>query len=135
MAVKQVQESPVNADAVAVVAFLQQRWTEAFGKRDVEGLVDLYAEDCLLFGGHAALSSGRPAVRDYFGALPEEALRAGFGAQSVLRLAPTVIASAGFVDFTVGDAAPLAFRISLTFVRAGGDWKIASQHASPIPIG
>jgi uncharacterized protein (TIGR02246 family) len=124
----------MNEEAISVVAVLQQRWMKAFGTRDVEGLVDLYADECLLFGSNAALTSGRPAVRAYFGALPKAPLRAAFGAQSVRRLAPTVVVSAGWVDFTVGDAAPLAYRISLTIVRKVGDWKIASQHASPVPI-
>ncbi len=124
----------MDDEPIAIVAVLQQRWMKAFGEHDVEGLVDLYAEECLLFGGEAALSSGRAAVRAYFGTLPDEVLRAEFGAQSVRRLGPTVIISAGFVDFSIADAAPLAYRISLTLARTNGDWKIASQHASPVPI-
>lgn len=116
----------------AIVAVLQQRWEAAFGKRDVQGLVDLYSEECLLFGGTAELSCGLSAVRAYFDALPKETLRAEFGVQTVRRLEPTVFVSAGFIDFTVGDAAALAYRISLTFVRTDSGWKIASQHASPV---
>ena len=106
---------------------------KAFGERDVEGLVDLYAEECFLFGSKPALSSGRSGVRAYFGALPDEFRGAEFGAQSARKLGPTVIVSAGFVAFSIVDAASLAYRISLTFVQADGDWKIASHHASPVP--
>lgn len=123
-----MSETPIE-----IVAALQRRWMKAFGERDFEALVDLYAEDCFLFGGKPALSSGRAAVRAYFAGLPDEVLHAEFGAQSVRILGSTVIVSAGFVDFSIVDAAPLAYRISLTIAQANGDWKIASHHASPVP--
>ena len=117
-----------------IVTALQERWAKAFAEGNVDALLGLYAQDCFLFGSKPALSRGRSGVRAYFmSALPEEDLRAEFGAQSVRQLGPAVIVSAGFVAFSVADAAPLSYRISLTLVREEGQWQIASHHASPVP--
>jgi hypothetical protein len=115
-----------------IVSALQQRWIVAFNQRDVEGLVALYSEESCLFGGKPDLSLNRSGIRTYFNALPPVRLRAEFGEQTVVRLAPTVIMSAGFMTFerldTDPPAAPTPFRITLT----GGDWQIAGHHASPV---
>ena len=119
-----------------IVSALQKRWILAFDLRDVEGLVALYSEESCLFGGKPDLSLNRPGIRNYFNALPPVRLRAEFGEQTVVRLAPTVIVSAGFMTFERLDAdppaAPTPFRITLTVVDTGSDWKIASHHASPV---
>jgi uncharacterized protein (TIGR02246 family) len=119
-----------------IVSALQQRWIAAFNRRDVEGLVVLYSEESCLFGGKPDLSINRSGIRTYFNALPPVRLRAEFGEQTVVRLAPTVIMSAGFMTFqrldTDPPAAPTPFRIMLTVVDTGAAWKIASHHASPV---
>ena len=119
-----------------IVSALQQRWISAFNQRDVEGLVALYSEESCLFGGKPDLSINRSGIRTYFNALPPVRLRAEFGEQSVVRLAPTVIMSAGFMTFqrldTDPPATPTPFRITLTVVDTGATWKIASHHASPV---
>ena len=125
-------DSPAN-----IVSALQQRWTAAFNQRDIEGLVALYADESSLFGGKPELSVNPAGVRAYFSALPAAQVQAEFGEQTAVRLAPTVVTSAGFVTFTLvdGDApsAPMFYRITFTLVDAGGEWKIASHHASPSP--
>jgi hypothetical protein len=89
-----------------------------------------------LFGGRPDLSINRPGIRTYFNALPPGRLQAEFGEQTAVRLAPTVIMSAGFMTFARvkadPPAAPTPFRITLTVVDAGGAWKIASHYASPV---
>jgi uncharacterized protein (TIGR02246 family) len=119
-----------------IVTALQQRWIAAFNQRDVEGLVALYSDESCLFGGKPDLSINRSGIRTYFNALPPVRLRAEFGEQSVVRLAPTVIMSAGFMTFqrldTDPPATPTPFRITLTVVDTGAAWKIASHHASPV---
>jgi ketosteroid isomerase-like protein len=82
-----------------IVSALQKRWISAFNQRDVEGLVALYSEESCLFGGKPDLSINRPGIRKYFIALPPGHLRAEFGEQTAVRLAPTVIMSAGFMTF------------------------------------
>ena len=123
----------MNEMPTDIVHALQMRWMTAFHHRDVEGLVALYAEGCFLFGGRPALSCGRSDVRTYFNAVPAVVLAAQFGEQSVHQLGPDVITSAGFVTFARDDGEALRYRITLTFVRAGGVWQIASHHASPVP--
>jgi uncharacterized protein (TIGR02246 family) len=122
--------------AADIVSALQQRWIAAFNQRDVEGMVALYSEQSCLFGGKPDLSIDRPGIRNYFNALPPVRLRAEFGEQTVVRLAPTVIMSAGFMTFerldTDPPAVPTPFRIMLTVVDTGVGWKIAGHHASPV---
>jgi hypothetical protein len=119
-----------------IVTALQQRWIAAFNQRDVEGLVALYSDESCLFGGKPDLSINRSGIRTYFNALPPVRLRAEFGEQTVVRLAPTVIMSAGFMTFqrldTDPPAAPTPFGTTLTVVDTGAARKIASRHASPV---
>lgn len=123
-------DSPAN-----IVSALQQRWTVAFNQRDFEGLVALYADESSLFGGKPELSINPAGVRAYFSALPTVQIQAAFGEQTAVRLAPTVVTSAGFVTFARvdGETPAALYRITFTLVDVGGEWKIASHHASPSP--
>lgn len=125
---------PASAAPAEVVSDVLRQWTEVFARRDVEGLVDLYAPDCFHYGGQPTLAVGRAGVRGYFNTLPTETLRVEFGAQSTLRLAPTVVTSAGPAAFFVGGVATPPYHFTFTFVHAGGAWKIASHHASVAPV-
>lgn len=121
---------PVSAAPKDLVAAMQRQWAQAFARRDVDALVDLYAADCLHYGGQPDLANGRAGVRAYYDALPTQTLRVEFGAQSALRLGPAVVMSAGLATFFVGGVATEPYRFTQTFVHANGAWKIAGHHAS-----
>ena len=126
-----------NSAATDIVSQVEQNWVRCFGKRDIEGLSQLYSREACLFGGKPELFRTRDGVRSYFSALPTAPLRAEFGERTVLQLSPTVISSAGFMKFCILDAEPSQathpYRITLILVEEDGDWKIAGHHASPVP--
>ena len=121
-------------DAVGISGKLQALWTDAFGRQDWESLASLYTDDAQLFGGTPNLFTSRQGVRRYFDAIPPgAALTAKFGAQHVVQVAPDVIVSAGDVAFRRAGALaePRQHRITLVITNRGGEWRIASHHASP----
>jgi len=121
-------------DAAGISATLQALWAEAFGRQDWESLVSLYTDDAQLFGGAPELFTSRQGVLQYFEAIPPgAALTAKFGAQHVVQVAPDVIVSAGEVSFrrAVAVSEPRQHRITLVIANRGGEWRIASHHASP----
>lgn len=124
---------PADGAPAEVVADVLRQWTAAFARRGVDELAELYAPDCLHYGGQPSLAVGREGVRGYFSALPTESLRVEFGTQSTLRLAPSVFISAGLATFFVGGVATLPYHFTFTFVHTDGAWKIASHHASRAP--
>jgi uncharacterized protein (TIGR02246 family) len=121
---------PANAAPADVVADVLRQWTAAFAMRGVDALAQLYAPDCFQYGGQPGLAVGREGVRGYFSTLPTASLRVEFGTQSTLRLAPTVVTSAGLATFFVGGVATPLYHFTFTFIHADGAWKIASHHAS-----
>lgn len=125
---------PADAAPADVITAMQRQWTEAFARRDVDALIALYTPDCLHYGGQPTLAVGHPGVRAYFDTLPTQTLRAEFGEQAALRLGPSVVMSAGLVTFWVGGVATAPYRFTLTFVHAGGAWKIGGHHACVAPV-
>ena len=111
---------------------LQALWADAFGRQEWELLASLYTDDAQLFGGTPDLFTSREGVRQYFEAMPPgAALTAEFGAQHVVQVAPDVIVSAGDVTFRRAGALELRqHRITLVITNRGGQWRIASHHAS-----
>jgi uncharacterized protein (TIGR02246 family) len=127
--------SPALATPADDVAAVEAKWSSAFAKWDLDALAALYTKDALLFGTAPDLYAGQTGVKEYFAKLPTGVFKAAtFSDQHVVRLSSGVITTAGFVTFTRevnGQTSQLPFRISLTLVRQGNAWKIASHHASP----
>lgn len=123
--------SPLRAADIS--GKLQALWADAFGRQEWELLASLYTDDAQLFGGKPDLVTSREGVRRYFEAMPPgAALTAKFGAQHVVQIAPDVIVSAGDVAFRRAGALELRqHRITLVIANRGGQWRIASHHASP----
>jgi uncharacterized protein (TIGR02246 family) len=116
------------------VAQVQRRWADAFARADAGALASLYTEDALFFGSMPELYFRRGGVRRYFETLPKGYEGADFAETHAVEINPDLIVSAGFVTFTGergGERFSLLYRMSWTLVRRGGDWRIASQHASP----
>jgi uncharacterized protein (TIGR02246 family) len=118
-------------DAAAV----QVKWSEAFARMDVDGIAALYTDDALFYGASQPLYRGVSGVRQYFTLLPAaEKYKVEFADMQVVAYGTDVITSAGAAYFTFeskGQTKQLPLRITLTFVRKGADWKIASHHVSP----
>lgn len=123
-----------SLDAAGISGKLQALWADAFGRQDWTSLAALYTDDAQLFGGKPDLFTSREGVLRYFEAMPPgTALTAEFGAQHVVQVGPDVIVSAGDVAFRRADALaePRRHRVTLVLANRGGEWRIASHHASP----
>jgi uncharacterized protein (TIGR02246 family) len=117
-----------------IVAQMQRRWAEAFARADAGALASLYTDDALFFGSKPDLYRQRSGVRHYFETLPKGYEAAAFGETHAVRINPDLIASAGYVTFTGergGERFSLLYRMSWVLARSGGEWRIASHHASP----
>jgi uncharacterized protein (TIGR02246 family) len=117
-----------------VAESIQRRWAQAFARSDVDALASLYTQDALFFGSKPDLYRGQGGVREYFESLTKGYESATFAHSHVVAISPEVIVSAGFVTFAGahdGRRFSLPYRMSWTLVRSGGEWRIASHHASP----
>jgi uncharacterized protein (TIGR02246 family) len=130
-----VSVAPAHAAPNDGAADLEAKWSDAFAKWDIDALAALYTKDALFFGSTPDLYIGQDGVKTYFSKLPTGVFKsATFSDQHFIRLAPNVILAAGFVTFTRetnGQTSQLPFRITLTLLRQGRVWRIASHHASP----
>ena len=119
--------------AVAV----QKAWTKAFEARDLAALSGLYAEDTAFYGSTAEFYATPAGVRTYFEILPPSYKRCDYAAPHVVRLGDNAMAATGEVMFyreeADGTVTGLPFRMTHVLVRQGGEWKIATHHASPRP--
>ena len=117
-----------------IVGEMQGRWAEAFARADADALAALYTDDALFFGSMPELYLKASGVRRYFETLPKGYEAAAFADTQAVEIGADLIVSAGFVMFTGehdGERFSVLYRMSWTLVRAGGDWRIASHHASP----
>ena len=113
-----------------IVGEIRDAWSAAFRVRDINALVNLYAEDALFFGSTAVLYRGCGGVRAYFATLREDVTLEDFEpAQVSLANADTIFA-AGYWSFRFGGALR-PYRLTWTIVRNGDKWLIAAHHASP----
>jgi uncharacterized protein (TIGR02246 family) len=116
------------------VGEMQRRWADAFARADADALAALYTDDALFFGSMPDLYLGASGVRRYFETLPKGYENAAFTDTEAVEIGADLIVSAGFVTFTGehdGERFSVLYRMSWTLVRAGGNWRIASHHASP----
>jgi ketosteroid isomerase-like protein len=59
--------APQAADQSSELAALTDNWEEALNSGDIDGLAELYAEDCVLMPPNAELATGQAAARGAFG--------------------------------------------------------------------
>jgi uncharacterized protein (TIGR02246 family) len=119
---------------IDIVAQMQGRWAAAFARADADGLAALYTDDALFFGSKPELYLRASGVRRYFETLAKGYEAAAFADTQAVEIGADLIVCAGFVTFTGerdGERFSVLYRMSWTLVRAGGDWRIASHHASP----
>jgi uncharacterized protein (TIGR02246 family) len=129
----------MSEQLVEVAVAVQKAWTRAFEARDLTALSGLYAEDTAFYGSTAAFYSTPAGVRTYFEILPLSYKRSDYKVPHVVRLGEDAMAATGEVTFyreeADGTVTELPFRMTHVLVRQGGDWKIATHHASPRPPG
>ena len=116
-----------------------EKWTEAFTKSDVDGIVKLYAPDALFLGtGSKTLVTKPEEIRKYFEAalLSNRPRGATVGDHSVMVLADTAVVITG-MDTVTGtrDGKTFSANGRVTFVVAKRDsgWQIVHFHRSAMP--
>ena len=113
-------------------------WMELVSSQDIDGVVDLYAEDGLLLGTFSdEIRIGKDKIREYF-----EFFLAKIPKASVVKSKMHVINDNnftvnGFYDFEVdsnnGERELAHARFTFVFQKQGQDFKILSHHSSVMP--
>jgi uncharacterized protein (TIGR02246 family) len=116
-----------------------EKWTEAFTKSDVDGIVKLYAPDALFLGtGSKTLVTKPEEIRKYFEAalLNNHPRSATVGDHSVMVLSDTAVVITG-MDTVTGTRDGKAFsangRVTFVVVKREPGWQIVHFHRSAIP--
>jgi hypothetical protein len=121
----------MSASSIAIVQTLLDVWAERFADGDARALGELYVHNPLFWGSTPALARSPVAIERYFTGLPPmEAPRVVFSQLFVEPLAPDSLHAAMIATFFSGQASR-SYRLSQTYVRRGGTWRIAAHHASP----
>ena len=114
-----------------------EKWTTAFTKSDIDGIVKLYATDAVMIGtGSKALIASPEGIRKYF----EGVFRSGkyspaLGEHSVVQISDTTVVVTGFDTIGVMAEKPvnLAGRDTFVIAKRGADWQIVHFHRSATP--
>lgn len=121
----------MSEEAFAIARGRLDEWADMFARRDFSALSELYTDQPLFWGSTPTLARDHLAIRDYFQALPPmQTPRVAFSELVVGELAANVLHAAMIATFTSGQAKGQV-RLTQTYVRADGVWKIAAHHASP----
>jgi uncharacterized protein (TIGR02246 family) len=131
--------APVSAgpreDALAVI----ERWVQAFGASDVDGITKLYAPDALFMGtGSRAVVTDPAGVRQYFeqALLTQRPRSAKVIDSTVLVASDTVVIVSGLdVTYAARDGQTIENPGRFTFIVANrtGTWQIVHFHRSTVP--
>ena len=116
-----------------------EKWGEAFGAADVDGIASLYAPDALMIGTAGKTVLTKPEqIRNYF----EVALNNGkprtarlTGSEALVIDDNTVIIT-GFDTITStkdGQPTPAIGRVTFVVAKRGPAWMIVHLHRSPLP--
>ncbi len=130
-----VANSPAFAGpADDVIAGALQKWSDAFARKDWEAMGSLYSKDALFYGSTPPLYRGIDGVRAYFHALPPTVgATVAFKDMTIVPVGSDLINVAGIATFTVpGAPAPIAFRITQSYINRDDVWKIVSHHVSRV---
>jgi uncharacterized protein (TIGR02246 family) len=120
----------LNDPRAAAVSFLEQ-WSRHHARRDIDSLVDLYAEGALFFGSTPELQRGRDAIRAYFEHVPHQPQpHVRFDLLAAESPAPGLvnIASIGTFQWTGNPGTRVRFTHVLT--EGDGTWRAAVHHAT-----
>jgi len=110
---------------------LLEHWRAGYRAQAPEVLAELYTDNVQFLGSTPALRQGRAAVQDYFTTLPfKPGRRVEFQDRQIARLTDEVAVLAALAVFESDGAPPVRKRLTLTFLRTAGGWKIATHHVS-----
>ena len=126
----------MSEDWIQAAVDVQMAWKDAFESRQFEKLAELYADDTAFYGSTRSFYKTPAGVREYFRVLPPNFVRSDYDVPHVVRLGDDAMAATGEVMFYTLDDGKLTerpFRMTHVLVRQGGQWKIATHHASPRP--
>ena len=125
-----------TGDALRTAEANLAQWAAAFATRDPDAMAALYRDDALHYGSKPTVYAGREGVRRYFATLrPRSTNSVRFDQLAAALVGPEVLHLAAVAHFTVDDAAPIPMRLTQTWARVDGRWRVASHHASLIPPG
>lgn len=124
-------------DAMAVI----DKWVQAFGASDVDGITRLYAPDALFMGtGSRTVVTDPAGVRRYFeqALLAQQPRSAKVLESTAMVVSDTVVVVNGLdVTYATRDGKTIENPGRFTFVvaRRGADWQIVHFHRSGVPGG
>jgi uncharacterized protein (TIGR02246 family) len=128
-----------NSDMQSALANLEAAWNAAAKRFDPAGLVSLYTDNAVFYGGRPGHSVGRLAVRAYFdsyiGEIESAPLR--LVDQHLIAIGPDAFVAQGLGEFSFtlsgGRHARSTLRTTLVVVRTDGGWRILQHHFSATP--
>jgi ketosteroid isomerase-like protein len=114
-------------DQSAELAALADNWEVALNAGDIDGIVALYTEDCVLMPPNAELAKGHAAARASFGEMIDAGLTG--------KIDPITVAAAGDIGFRNGTYSLQTAdgtvvdrgKYTDTWRKVGGEWKITSD--------
>ena len=120
------------------VSAVTSEWGRALGEDDPDKVLQLYADDAVLWGTLSPMvRADRAALRDYFvtafRVLP--GLKVAFGDQFI-RVYGNAAVNTGYYTFSYakdGEVKTLPARYSFTFINNGERWLIVDHHSSVMP--
>jgi ketosteroid isomerase-like protein len=119
--------APQAADQSAELAALADDWEVALNAGDLDGIVTLYTEDCVLMPPNAEMATGHAAARTSFGGMIDAGLSGDLNTVSVAAAGDigyrTGTYSLQTADGTVVDRG----KYTDTWRKVGGEWKITSD--------
>src|SRR3984957_6468628 len=130
--------SAASAGPKEDVSAVTSEWGRALGEDDPDKVLQLYADDAVLWGTLSpTVRADRAALRDYFvtafKVLP--GLKVTFGDQ-LIRIYDATAVNTGYYTFSYvrdGETRTLPARYSFTYVKRGENWLIVDHHSSAMP--
>jgi ketosteroid isomerase-like protein len=119
--------APQAADQSSELAAVADNWQNALNSGDLDGIVALYTEDCVLMPPNAKMANGHAGVRASFGGMIDAGLTG--------EIATMTLAAAGDVGYRNGtywlqtpDGTVIdRGKYTDTWRKVGGEWKITSD--------
>ena len=112
-------------------------WMELVSSQDIDGVIDLYAEDGLLLGTFSdEVRVGKDKIREYFKFFLAKNPKASEVKSKIHIISDTSFTISGFYDFEVdsnGERELAHARFTFVFQKQGVHFKILSHHSSVMP--
>lgn len=132
-----MQSSEQNRKDMVEIEAAMEAWARAFEAENPGSVLDLYADDAVLWGTLSPVRRDTPeGIREYFkGAFSFTERRVTFH-DPLIRIYGDAAVNTGSYTFSwVKDGAKqiIPARYSLTYVKREGQWRIIDHHSSMMP--